>query len=53
MAEPNNTRSATPQAESEGLDLALVRSSFPALNDDEIYLDNAGGSQTLGAVIDS
>jgi len=35
------------------LDMAEVRSSFPALSQDQVYLDNAGGSQTLGTVIDS
>lgn len=37
------------------LDLAFARSQFPALSDDPdawIYLDNAGGSQVLGAVAD-
>lgn len=29
-----------------------VRSRFPALARDEVFLDNAGGSQILGAVID-
>lgn len=36
-------------------DLAFARSQFPALSDAEdswIYLDNAGGSQVLGAVAD-
>jgi len=44
---------STPQANNEVLDLAEVRSSFPALREDEVFLDNAGGSQTLGTVIDS
>lgn len=34
------------------LDLSLVRSHFPALSDGTIYLDNAGGSQTLRGVAD-
>ncbi|KAK4170393.1 pyridoxal phosphate-dependent transferase [Cladorrhinum sp. PSN259] len=32
------------------LDLTTVRGSFPALKGEQIYLDNAGGSQTLGIV---
>lgn len=37
------------------LDLAFARSQFPALSDDPdgwVFLDNAGGSQVLGSVID-
>jgi cysteine desulfurase family protein (TIGR01976 family) len=34
------------------LDMAAVRSEFPALNDDCVYLDNAGGSQVLRRVAD-
>jgi cysteine desulfurase family protein (TIGR01976 family) len=34
------------------LNLERIRSEFPALNDDCIYLDNAGGSQVLGRVAD-
>jgi cysteine desulfurase family protein (TIGR01976 family) len=34
------------------LDLDLIRAEFPALNDDCIYLDNAGGSQVLKRVAD-
>ncbi len=34
------------------LDLDEVRGSFPALKLDQVFLDNAGGSQTLGSVID-
>ncbi|TFB00302.1 putative cysteine desulfurase [Trichoderma ghanense] len=30
-----------------------VRDNFPALHQDQIFFDNAGGSQTLGPVIDS
>ncbi|KAI1329646.1 aminotransferase class-V [Xylariaceae sp. FL0255] len=33
-------------------DIAAVRSKFPALGGDQVYLDNAGGSQVLGTVID-
>ncbi|KAI1341488.1 pyridoxal phosphate-dependent transferase [Xylariaceae sp. FL0016] len=36
-----------------GLDMKSVRSSFPALGHDQVFFDNAGGSQTLGTVIDS
>jgi cysteine desulfurase family protein (TIGR01976 family) len=35
-----------------GLDLARVRAEFPALDDDAVYLDNAGGSQVLRRVAD-
>jgi len=34
------------------LDLARIRAEFPALNNDCIYLDNAGGSQVLARVAD-
>ena len=34
------------------LDISAVRSKFPALSQDQVYLDNAGGSQTLGSVVD-
>lgn len=34
------------------LDLARVRAAFPALASGYVFLDNAGGSQTLGAVAD-
>ncbi|KAI0175639.1 PLP-dependent transferase [Hypoxylon sp. FL1284] len=35
------------------MDMQAVRAKFPALRDDQVFLDNAGGSQTLGTVIDS
>ena len=34
------------------LDLSYVRSKFPALKNDFVFMDNAGGSQTLGGVMD-
>ena len=34
------------------LNLDLIRAEFPALNDDCVYLDNAGGSQVLKRVAD-
>jgi cysteine desulfurase family protein (TIGR01976 family) len=34
------------------LDLDYIRKQFPALKKDFIFMDNAGGSQTLGTVID-
>jgi hypothetical protein len=34
-------------------DVEACRANFPALKRDQVYLDNAGGSQTLGSVIDS
>lgn len=33
-------------------DISAVRAQFPALSQDQVYLDNAGGSQTLGSVVD-
>ncbi|KAK6842115.1 aminotransferase class-V [Apiospora arundinis] len=33
--------------------VTAARSKFPALTQDQIFFDNAGGSQTLGAVVDS
>ncbi|EFQ28760.1 aminotransferase class-V [Colletotrichum graminicola M1.001] len=35
------------------LDIAATRAKFPALALDQVFFDNAGGSQTLGTVIDS
>ncbi|KAI1118818.1 aminotransferase class-V [Nemania sp. NC0429] len=34
-------------------DIEAVRSQFPALAEDQIFFDNAGGSQTLGTVIEA
>ncbi|KAI0385825.1 PLP-dependent transferase [Hypomontagnella monticulosa] len=34
-------------------DVQAARSQFPALQEDQVFLDNAGGSQTLGTVIES
>jgi selenocysteine lyase/cysteine desulfurase len=34
-------------------DITKSREQFPALQLDQIFLDNAGGSQTLGDAIDS
>lgn len=34
------------------LDLEKVRGSFPALTSDQVFFDNAGGSQTLETVVD-
>ncbi|KAE8447498.1 hypothetical protein EG329_010628 [Mollisiaceae sp. DMI_Dod_QoI] len=34
-------------------DVTSARSRFPALKQPQVYFDNAGGSQTLGSVIDS
>lgn len=33
-------------------DITATRKCFPALDRKQVYLDNAGGSQTLGTVID-
>ncbi|KAF2867510.1 pyridoxal phosphate-dependent transferase [Massariosphaeria phaeospora] len=38
---------------SDTFDVASARERFPALKQDQVYLDNAGGSQVLGQVIDS
>lgn len=35
------------------MDIQKVRSNFPALSKEQVFLDNAGGSQVLGTVIDS
>lgn len=40
-------------AKMANFDVAAVRAAFPALNQDQVFLDNAGGSQTLGSVIDA
>jgi selenocysteine lyase/cysteine desulfurase len=34
-------------------DISKSREHFPALQQDQVFLDNAGGSQALGDVIDS
>ncbi|KAK7941124.1 PLP-dependent transferase [Apiospora aurea] len=34
-------------------DVTAARSKFPALSQDQVFFDNAGGSQTLGTVVDS
>ncbi|TVY22731.1 Cysteine desulfurase-like protein [Lachnellula hyalina] len=34
-------------------DIVSARESFPALKQSQVFFDNAGGSQTLGTVIDS
>lgn len=33
--------------------IEAVRSQFPALAEDQVFFDNAGGSQTLGTVIEA
>jgi selenocysteine lyase/cysteine desulfurase len=38
---------------SHALDVEAVRAQFPALQSDQVYLDNAGGSQILGAAVDA
>ena len=47
---PATTTNATVAA--PVLDLAAVRAEFPALHNDCVYLDNAGGSQVLRRVAD-
>ena len=34
-------------------DVEQARKQFPALQNDQVYFDNAGGSQALGVVIKS
>lgn len=34
-------------------DIVALRAQFPALQQKQIFLDNAGGSQILGAAADS
>jgi hypothetical protein len=34
-------------------EISKAREHFPALKQDQVFLDNAGGSQALGDVIDS
>ncbi|KAK2609790.1 hypothetical protein N8I77_003273 [Diaporthe amygdali] len=35
------------------MDTQKVRANFPALSQDQVFFDNAGGSQILGSVVDS
>lgn len=35
------------------MDMQKIRANFPALGQDQVFFDNAGGSQVLGSVIDS
>lgn len=34
-------------------DVEAARSKFPAFKEDQVFLDNAGGSQVLGTVVDA
>lgn len=34
-------------------DISKARGRFPALQQDQVFLDNAGGSQALGSVIET
>ena len=36
-----------------GYDVVAARQYFPALNKQQVFFDNAGGSQTLGDVVES
>ncbi|ETN42934.1 cysteine desulfurase [Cyphellophora europaea CBS 101466] len=38
---------------SAGFDIDAIRAQFPALAQKQVFMDNAGGSQVLGSVIDS
>jgi selenocysteine lyase/cysteine desulfurase len=38
---------------STSFSIEKARDRFPALKQDQVYLDNAGGSQALDTVIDS
>ena len=42
----------THKTDTAKLDLQTVRANFPSLNNDFIFMDNAGGSQTLKGVMD-
>lgn len=35
------------------MDVNTLRSKFPALAKEQVFFDNAGGSQVLGTVVDS
>lgn len=35
------------------MDMQKIRANFPALSKNQVFFDNAGGSQVLGSVIDS
>lgn len=35
------------------MDVQKVRAKFPALDKEQVFFDNAGGSQVLGSVVDS
>lgn len=35
------------------MDTQEVRARFPALDKEQVFFDNAGGSQVLGSVVDS
>lgn len=37
----------------DAFDVVSASAKFPALNQKQVYLDNAGGTQVLGTVIDS
>jgi selenocysteine lyase/cysteine desulfurase len=38
---------------SKTIDIQALRAKFPALAQSQVFLDNAGGSQILGAVADA
>lgn len=35
------------------MDIQTIRAKFPALDKEQVFFDNAGGSQVLGSVVDS
>lgn len=35
------------------MDMQKIRSNFPALDKEQVFFDNAGGSQVLSSVVDS
>lgn len=35
------------------MDVQKIRANFPALSQEQVFFDNAGGSQVLGSVVDS
>lgn len=49
----NVIRTHTYEYFTSAMDVQKVRANFPALGQDQVFFDNAGGSQVLGSVVDS
>jgi len=47
----DNSKNFMSYSNTTTLDIDFIRKQFPALQSDFIFMDNAGGSQTLGSVI--